>query len=451
MKTRRMRRGVGWGLAAVLAVAGAAAGAETNAPVPAASTNAAAIELSLTVMQAVLTALEHNPAIAVQRYNPAIQRTAEDQERAAFDPTLNGSASRQRTRSFALSSATNAITASTAESEQIAVSADTLLPTGTRLGLGGRTESDLLPTEDHLWGSRIGLTATQPLLNGFGTAVNLASLRQARLDTALSQYEFRGFVEAFVARVESAYWDAVLAEYQRDIYSVSLRLAGNQLTETQERIRLGKLAAVESAAAEAEVAARRETLINAESTLITARLNLLRLVSPGGTNAWQRVPVLSSAPTPPEPPAGGVEEAVAHALRLRPDLNQARLSIERSELEIVKTRNGLLPKMDLFVTLGRTGYADSFAESTRADIGNGYDTQVGVTLAYPLGNRAARAAHTRAKLSRAQVEAALDNLISLVQVDVRSAWVELIRTWQQVDATRTTRRLQEAKLLAETE
>jgi hypothetical protein len=37
--------------------------------------------------------------------------------------------------------------------------------------------------------------------------------------------------------------------------------------------------------------------------------------------------------------------------------------IERDELEIVKTRNGLLPKLDLFVNMGKSGYASSFVGS----------------------------------------------------------------------------------------
>ena len=37
------------------------------------------------------------------------------------------------------------------------------------------------------------------------------------------------------------------------------------------------------------------------------------------------------------------------------------------------TRNGLLPKMDVFASLGRTGYSDSFQESVnRAATGSAY-------------------------------------------------------------------------------
>ena len=54
------------------------------------------------------------------------------------------------------------------------------------------------------------------------------------------------------------------------------------------------------------------------------------------------------------------EAAVQRALKLRPDLREARLGVQRGDLELVKTKNGLLPRLDLFVSLGKTGYADSF-------------------------------------------------------------------------------------------
>src|SRR4030042_22910 len=46
---------------------------------------------------------------------------------------------------------------------------------------------------------------------------------------------------------------------------------------------------------------------------------------------------------------------------------------------------------------------------------------------------------------------ALENLIQLVKVDVRSAYIEVTRTREQISATVATRNFQEEKLLAETE
>jgi outer membrane protein TolC len=287
------------------------------------------------------------------------------------------------------------------------------------------------------------------LLKGFGTGVNLADLRQARLDTAISEYEFTAFAMTLVAEVEKSCWDYELAGAQVDIVHESLRLAEQQLNETRERIRIGKIAAVERAAAEAEVALRREAVINAESDITTARLRLLRLLNTPASNLWNRALEIRIPRNLPAPSPDAPEDHVQLALTLRPDLNEARLALQRNELEVVKTRNGLLPKLDFFITLGQTGYADSFPESVGSD--NGHDLTVGLLAQYPLGARSERVAHRRAMLSREQAGYAVENLSQLVQVDVRTAYVEMRRAEEQVAATRATRRLQEENLRAETE
>ncbi len=52
-----------------------------------------------------------------------------------------------------------------------------------------------------------------------------------------------------VAEVETTYWDYALAQRQIEIYTDSLKLAEQQMKETEERILIGKLAETELAAA----------------------------------------------------------------------------------------------------------------------------------------------------------------------------------------------------------
>jgi hypothetical protein len=51
---------------------------------------------------------------------------------------------------------------------------------------------------------------------------------------------------------------------------------------------------------------------------------------------------------------------------------------EGARLEIVKTKNGLLPVIDLFIRMGKTGYADSFRGSVNDLDGESYDIIVRV-------------------------------------------------------------------------
>ena len=402
--------------------------------------------LNISIEEAILLALDNNQSFQVERLNPEILRTIEMEERAAFDPTLSAEYSILRE-----SIATGETPASKIKQTDAKVEISEFLPTGTDLKLEISTDV----TEPHTSGdqrsTRGGISITQALLRGYGLNVNLASLEQARLDTLTSEYELRGFAESLVAEVEQTCWDYILAERRIAIFKDSLKLAEDQLLETRERIKIGKLAEVELYAAQAEVALRREALINAESNLALTRLRLQSLLGQPGSNQWTHEISIADKPVVPDVKLDEVAEHVQVALRWRPEVNQTRLGIRRGDLEIVKTKNGLLPVIDLFITMGKTGYADSFSGSVNDFDGESYDILGGIILEYPINKRSDSARHRRATLSRQQTEEAFLNLVQLVEVDVRSAMIEVNRAREQVTATAATRKLQEESLKAETE
>ncbi|MGD0999052.1 MAG: TolC family protein [Candidatus Brocadiia bacterium] len=428
-----------------------AAAAESKLPAPPPETAEAAGPLRVAVPDAILIALQNNRAFIVDRYNVPITRTAEQQQLAAFDPDLTGT--------FSLQRAYNQVDSPPpAQTELGLLGLSEFLPTGTLLNLSAGETVMKWPTVPAAnypslpgnYATNISLTATQSLLRGYGLDVNLASLRQARLDTRSSEYELRGFAESLVAQTEEAYWDCALAQQQIQITEKSLGLANDQLRETLDRIQLGNVAATEKVAAEAEVALRQEDLINARSAFDAARLLLLRLLSPSG-NTFERDLVLLDQPSAKEEPTDNLADHIQAALRMRPDLNQARLLVERDELQIVKTKNGMLPQLNLFITLGRTGYSSSFPGSVSNLSANDYDALVGVNFEYPPANRAAKAADAAARLARGQADQAVGNLAQLVELDVRTAYIEILRTRAQVVASLASRTLQEEKVRVEAE
>jgi len=408
--------------------------------------------LKVTITEAILLSLENNRSLVVERLNPSIRQTFEDQERAVFDPAINADVSAGRVKGERLArsgSETEDFTTDTAEG---IISLEQYFPTGTTVALQTGTLMDSSSLyEDDFYTTRLGMTVTQALLRGYGTDVNLAQLRQARLDTRMSEYELRGFTEILVAEVERTYWDYALARRQIEIVEESLKVARQQLNETKELIAVGRLAKAELPAVQAEVAAQEQALIEARAAKESVHLQLLRLLNPGGPDIWQREIDLIHQPTLPEIKLEDVELHVEVSMRMRPILNEARLEILRGDLELVKTRNGLLPLMDLFITLGKSGYANSFGESIRNIDQDSYDALAGVRFNYPIFNRDAKAVHRRAMLTRDQAQKALENLSQLVEVDVRTAYIAVNSTKQQIAASSVTRKFDEQKLQTETE
>jgi len=408
--------------------------------------------LQITVRDAVFMALGNNRSLVVERLNPQIQKTFEDQERAVFDPTVEAEVSSERDQSERLARSGSATEAYIRDIYEGSIALKEFFPTGTFVEADvATTTTDSSLYSAPFTSTRLGISLTQSLLQGFGTQTNLVRLRKAKLDTRISQYELRGFSESLVAQVENAYWDYALSQRQIEIMEESLKLANQQLADTEEMIQVGTMAEAELAAVQAEVAAQQQGLINAKSALESSRLQLLRLLNPPGPGLWDRNVTLVHPPRLPEIELDEVDSHVLFALRMRPEMNQARLDIQQEDLEVVRTRNGLLPRMDLFVTLGKTGYAESFSGSVSNIGGDSHDVTVGLNFEYPLLNRDARAQNRRALFQRDQSEKALGNLTQLVELDVRTAYIEVNRTKEQISASSATRKFQEEKLRIETE
>ena len=403
--------------------------------------------LKLSITKATMLALENNRQFRVEEIAPSIMQTYEETERAEFDPVFrtDGKAGRERDKAFTTKSGFDA-----------GFGISEFLPTGTWLDLVYETEFERKnprgePNDEYR--NFIGLTVTQALLRGMGLEANLASLTQAKLDTQASEYQLRGVAQSLLAETENRYWDYTLAKEEVRIFESSLDLADRLVKETRERIAAGQIAESEIYSAEAEAATRVQELINARSFRSDSRLRLLRIVNPPGKDLWDREIDLLTSPLEPTVRFENMEDHIELALLMRPDLNQAKLAVERDELEIVKTKNGLLPKMDLFVRLGRTGYADSFGGSVQ-DIGRGdggMDVFAGLSFEFPLGNRAPKALYKRSKLDLLQNMEALGNLSQLVEQDVLLAAIEVHRSGEQIIASISTRKYQEKKLQAEIE
>lgn len=424
---------------------------ESGAPVPVPDQNGSEMDatgtglpesLTITVDDAVILALRNNRALITEKLNPQIRDTYVSQEKSAFDPGMEGQISIAEDRE--IDGDVESRTKSTLG--KILVSEALPLGTSFEMGMTVNRTRDASPE----YTTETTLTATQSLLQGFGYNVNRVMIRQAEIDSAISEFELRGFAESLISEVEDIYWDYVLAQNQVRIVEESLNLVQQEMDETKQRILVGTLAETELVAVEAEHALQLEALINACSNVDILRVKLLRLIHPELMIHTGSTITALSEPTVPPSPLEPLENHLELAFRLRPDLNQAMLQRQKGDIELIKTRNGLLPKLDLFIQLGRTGYADSFHDSIQTGPDRTDSVEVGLTFDASLLNRSARSRQHRALLTQQQLRISLINMKDLVRQDVELAYIDVKRTRQQVDATAGTSRLQKEKLRVET-
>ncbi len=403
--------------------------------------------------------LSNNKSFDVQKFKPPITSLGEEVERSVFDPVSKTEvdANRKKTNSQSVS---RGFTATTTVSEFLptGTTIEMLLGTGYRKGetppdgLSGDPETDS-STEDKYWTTFTQISVNQALLRGAGIQANLANLRKARIETQVSSYELTGLAQTLAGEIESAYWEYLLALMRVDIQEKGLALSSRLVRETKQRIKSGQKAEYEMYSLLAQESSTRQALSDAKSLQEKTRIRLLKLISPPSFDLWNRQLKLLTRPTlPPD----SVEDLASHinvAMRMRPDLNQARLEEQKGTLEIVKTKNGLLPKLDAFLMFGRTGYSKNFDLSLKdyGSGGGGLDYTARIQFEFPVMNRKAKADYNRSVLELARSRQAIDNLVQLAQQEVLLAYVEVKRAKDQIRLSDETIKYQLLKRDAEIE
>ena len=178
--------------------------------------------------------------------------------------------------------------------------------------------------------------------------------------------------------------------------------------------------------------------------------------------------------------AGAVEplnDLVTKALRIRPDVAQARLQITNSEISLQGSKNALRPGLDLVASAQNNGLAgrpNGFALNPGNPLvggagGDGFlvggygdamsqlfsrnfpDYGVGLQLTIPLRNRTARADVVRDQLSVREQQIRLQQLEKQVRLEVTNALIAVEQARESYEAAQSERVLQEQVLSAERE
>ncbi|MFN2436290.1 MAG: TolC family protein, partial [Desulfotignum sp.] len=161
----------------------------------------AAMDLTLSVEQAVMTALEHNQDLKTRQLGPVIAGAFEQMEKGRYDPELFAQIGVSREAA--------------GESEDTAVAGAAGIrkstPLGTTLAAEAAYEQDRSLRTADPDKTRVTLSVTQALLQGAGPAGGLVTIRQSELETRASRHELAAYVQALVAETEIAYWQYVLA------------------------------------------------------------------------------------------------------------------------------------------------------------------------------------------------------------------------------------------------
>ncbi|MBI3493805.1 MAG: TolC family protein, partial [Acidobacteria bacterium] len=318
--------------------------------------------------------------------------------------------------------------------------------------------------------SGLSLNVSQPLIRDLAIDSARQQLQTSRVDRDIAGTRLRESVVRTTAAVKSAYWNLVSARSNVDARRSVLASAEELVRVDTAKVSVGQSPPLDLVAAQAEVAADREQLIIAETTVKDVEDQLRALIFDTGDRSVWSVAIEPVDSPPLDAASPDLDAAVTNTLGGRADLARVRHEIENTRVAVKYSGNQRLPDVRLNASyaasgLGGTqvlrtggfpgtivgpGAATAFGSVLGQLFTSDYPTwTVGLSVNYPLGHAAEEAAYARTKLEQRQAEERLKSAESRAVQQVRDAWRKIEMNAKRIEAARAARELAEQRLDAE--
>ncbi len=320
----------------------------------------------------------------------------------------------------------------------------------------------------------LSMNVSQNLLQGFGASVNTRYIRIARNNAKVTDLQLKQQVITTVSAVLNLYWDLVAFHEDVRLKQQALEAARKLYEDNRKTVEAGGVAAIEITRAQAEIPAREQDVLIAQTNVLQQEIVLKNALSRRGiedpllTDAsivpLDRIEVPDTEELPP------VKDLLAQALAARPDLQQNRINWESQRLVLKGDRSALKPSLQAFAAFANHGQA---GVPNPGNVDNEYgvpdpfylggagtmvgqlfrrnfpDYAAGVSLTIPIRNRAAQADYAVDQLQARQQELQLERSVAQVGVDVRNAVIGLRQAHVRYETARRTKQLADETLAAE--
>jgi len=294
----------------------------------------------------------------------------------------------------------------------------------------------------------LNLNISQNLLQGFGASVNNRYIRIARNNSRVSDLQLKQQVATTVSAVLNLYWDLVAFNEDLRLKRLALDAARQLYEDNKKELAAGAIAAIEVTRAQAEIPARAEDVLIAETNLLQQEIVLKNALSRRGMEdpALEDAHIVTLDPieVPEHEGLPPLKELVKQALDRRADLEQNRINMQSQMLVLSGDRSALKPSLQAvasFTNQALVGSPNPLNVNNEAGVPDPYyygaygsllaqifrrnfpNYTVGFSLSIPLRNRAAQADYATDQLQLRQNELQLEKSVSQVSVDVRNALI----------------------------
>ncbi len=320
------------------------------------------------------------------------------------------------------------------------------------------------------------LSISQPLLRGFGLALNKRAITQARNNLKVADLNFKEQVIATVKNTIDLYWDLVSLNDNVRFKEKALELTRKLWEDNRKRAAIGAVAPIDIIQAEAGVQTAELDLRQARTQVTQQELILKSALTRTGIDSIEvmdaHIIPTDTIQVPATETIRPIQDLVAEALANRPELQEQAISMENNRLSMKGVKSAMLPSLGVGVDLQNAGLAgaiNSIPIPILPDgtplvvrgapnptfiggwgtifsqvLGRHFPTySVGFSLNVPLNNSAARADMIKNQLDYRQAEINQRQAENRVRMDVVNGRVVLEQARAAYDTSVKARKLQE--------
>ena len=345
---------------------------------------------------------------------------------------------------------------------------------GTQLNVAYNNARETLNSSRTLYSpftsSSFGFTVTQPLLRGFGLAVNRRFIRIAKNEKKIADLLLQQQLIATVYGVVRLYTDLVALYENVKVEEETLASAEKLYSDTKARVDEGTQAPIELTRANAQVYGIRQDVINARGLLEEQEAIVKNVITRRSSDDIEvlnaRVIPTDSIDVPEKDEVRPIQELLTEAFATRPDLKQAGVQIDNSQISLEGSRNNLLPEIDLVGVAQNSALAGQANPLTTGAVDptfiGGYGSAleqlatrkyptygIGLNFNLPLRNRIAQADLARDEIQVRRTQIRFEQLRKQAQLEVQDALVAMRRARSSYEAALQSQALQQESLEAE--
>lgn len=415
--------------------------------------------VQMTLPDAIALLLQNNQDLKNSALDRIVQRQQLREAESTFTPTvqpilglgMSQALSNSTTGATSSSSAANSTTGATSSSStsisgsgsSSAGGTDTLASDSTlthTTQVTGRLKTPLgttlTVTVDPFQAQRMGVTATQPLLRGFGRAVNEAPIKRARFNETRNSLELRRTLTDQITQASTRYRALARAQEALRIQQLSLSNQRQQLEFVQVLVNAGRRARADLVEVEANIASTQTQLIVARNALEQAKSDLLNLL-----DIEERLDIVVPQELIEEFKAGAIPVENLNALTLnrllkiaytnRPEYLQAKSSIQSAELDLLVARDNKRFGLDLQVS---------------ANLGDNSQMSTGISLTRVFEDQSLETAFQQNRVDLLKRQNNLARSTDDIQIEVESRLRDVNSSRDRTTAARRARELAERRL-----